>query len=208
MEENKETNKVPTTVEAVKQPKLDQLEEYNDLVKVYLEKAEEIFGKKTDYEFEGVTYRNGKPQVILSDTYFLTGVKAYVVKLSGHANDDRKDGIFQLSHEAVHLLSPVEQDEAEGNEVNYLEEGMATWFSKKITEEETKDLEYCDLAIAKDEKYEKAYGLYLKLIAIDKDAVKKLREIQPVIARILPEDFEKKGLKVDKEVINALLEKF
>ena len=47
MEENKETNKVPTTVDAVKQPKLDQLEEYNDLVKVYLEKAAEIFGKKT-----------------------------------------------------------------------------------------------------------------------------------------------------------------
>ena len=105
-------------------------------------------------------------------------------------------------------MSPVEQDEDEGNEVNYLEEGMATWFSKKITEEETKDFEYCEPAIAKDEKYKKAYDLYLKLIAVDKDAVKKLRALQPVIAQIQPGDFANAGLAVDKELIAALLEKF
>ena len=193
---------------AVVLPQQKQMDEYAELIEKFIAEAEELFGEKTDYIFEGVAYHNGRPEVILSDSYFQTREKAYIVKLNGKAINDRKDGIFQLSHEAVHLWSPVQQDEEEGNEVNYLEEGMATWFSKRITERETNDLEYCGQEIEKNEKYKKAYELYLALIAIDKEAVKKLRGVTPFIARIKAEDFETAGIKADKKLIDVLLEKF
>ena len=189
-------------------PAMKQMEEYDTLVYTYLEEAQKLFGNKTEYIFEGVSYNNSTPKLILTDSCFLTGEKAYIIELNGNAVNDRKDGIFQLSHEVVHLLSPVEQDEDEGNLVNYLEEGMACYFSKSITEKETADLEYCQLQFEKHEKYKKAYELFVSLLEIDKDAIKKLRAITEVISQIKSEDFEAAGLKVDKELVNALLSKF
>ncbi len=189
-------------------PTMKQMEEYDTLVYTYLEQAQKLFGNKTEYIFEGVSYNNSTPKVILADSYFLTGEKAYIIELNGNAVNDRKDGIFQLSHEVVHLLSPVEQDEEKGDLVNYLEEGMACYFSKVITEKETADLEYCELQFEKHEKYKKAYELLVSLLEIDNDALKKLRSVTEVISQIKPEDFETAGLKVDKELVNALLSKF
>jgi hypothetical protein len=128
-----------------------------------------MFGLKIDYTYNGLSYHNHPPQTVLWESSLLTGEKAFIIKLNGKAINDRKDGIFQLSHEVVHLLAPVEQDE-----VNYLEVGMATYFSKVITERDTKDYEFCDLAMARHPKYLKAYQLYVSLIGIDNDAVKKL----------------------------------
>ena len=48
----------------------------------------------------------------------------------------------------------------------------------------------------------------MALIEADKNAVKKLRTITPVIAQIKPEDFIKAGLKVDQQLIEGLLAKF
>jgi hypothetical protein len=42
-----------------------------------------------------------------------------------------------------------------------LEEGMATYFSKIITERETKDYEFCAIMFGKSPNYLKAYMLYL-----------------------------------------------
>jgi hypothetical protein len=189
-------------------PTMKQMEEYDTLVSAYLEEAQKLFGNKTEYIFGGVSYNNSTPKVIVSDSCFLTGEKTYFIELNGNAVIDRKDGIFQLSHEVVHLLSPIEQDEEKGDLVNYLEEGMACYFSKIVTEKETADLEYCELQFEKHEKYKKAYELFVSLLQIDKDAVKKLRVVTEVISHIKPGDFETVGLKIDQELINALLSKF
>jgi len=188
-------------------PEEQNIEDYKNLQVAFLSEAEEMFGPKTAYNFIGIFYHNFPPRMILHDTDFLTGEKFYKIELCGKAINDKKDGIFQLSHEVVHLLSPVEQNEDE-DLVNYLEEGMAVYFSKLITERETGDLEFCDTAMAKQPEYLKAYQLYLQLIDIDGEAVKKLRQITPVIANIKAEDFKDAGLDVKEELIIALLTKF
>lgn len=188
-------------------PEQKQIEEYKELLPKYLKEAEDIFGPKTDYEFAGLSFHNYGPQTILHDNTFLTGTPTFIIKLYGQAAlNDRKDGIFQLSHEVVHLLSPVEQ--VDDSEVNYLEEGMATYFSKVVTERETGDLEFFDLAVAEESEYRKAYELYLSLVATDKNAVKNLRMTNPIIGKIKASDFVRAGLKISDELISALLTKF
>ncbi|HTH82133.1 MAG TPA: hypothetical protein VL490_04320 [Mucilaginibacter sp.] len=182
------------------------MQDYETLQYEYLAEAEQIFGPKTDYGYLGLAYHKFAPRTLLYSKDTLTGKNFFMIELYSKAAKDRKDGIFQLSHEVVHLISPVEQ--VAGNEVNYLEEGMATYFSKIITERETKDYNFCASAFAKSPKYLKAYMLYMSLVEADEDAVKKLRTITPVIANIKPEDFIKAGLKVDEELIAALLAKF
>ena len=186
--------------------KEQHIQEYETLQYEYLAEAEQLFGPKIDYGYVGLDYNKFAPRTLLYSKNTLTGRNFFKIELYHKAVNDRKDGIFQLSHEVVHLISPVEQ--VEGNEVNYLEEGMATYFSKLITERETKDYEFCTLAFGKSPKYLKAYMLYMSLVEADKSAVKKLREITPVIANIQPGDFIKAGLKVDDGLVETLLTKF
>lgn len=185
-------------------PEEQNIDYYKKQQHVFLEAAEQMFGPKTKYNHGILTYDNKGPFTKMDPESIGEEIKTFNVYLNGKgAIPNRTDGIFQLSHEMIHLLSPVEQDE--GNEANYLEEGMAVYFSKHITERETEDFKFCDPAIAKNERYARAYELYLSLIEIDKDAVKKLRRITPVIANIKSENFEQAGLKVSNELIKDLL---
>lgn len=182
-------------------------EYYQELLPILLMEAEELFGKKNKYHYAGLSYHNFPPKVILCEDQLQFGVEAFKVLLNGKgAFQNRTDGIFQLSHEVVHLISPIEQDE--GNEVNYLEEGMACYFSKVITERETDDKDFCDQAIHQFPKYQKALILYNELREIDEDAVRKLREVCPIIAKIKPIHFEEAGLDIPANLIENLLEKF
>ncbi len=182
------------------------MQDYQELQFKYLEEAEQMFGPKTDYIYRGLSYHNYAPRTILCESSLLTGEHEFKIQLHENVVNDRKNGIFQLSHEVVHLLSPIEQ--REGNEVNYLEEGLATYFSKYITERETGDYDFCNSAFEENERYLKAYQLYLLLIEIDKDAVQKIRQINPVIANIQHDDFIKAGLTVSSDLIEKLLTKF
>lgn len=110
------------------------------------------------------------------DTDFLTGEQFFKIELCGKAINDRKDGIFQLFHEVIHLLSPLDKND-EANEANYLEEGMTVYFSELITTRETGDPDYCKNEAAKHPEYQKAYQFYTKLLAIDGNAVLKLRGV-------------------------------
>lgn len=85
---------------------------------------------------------------------------------------------------------------------------MATYFSKVITERDTGDYEFFSVAMTNHNKYLHAFELYEALAAIDEYAVKKVREITPVIAAIQPEYFEKVGLIVPKNLVEAFLKKF
>jgi len=180
--------------------------EYQELQYEFLKEAEEMFGPKTVYSYSGLTYHNFAPRTVLCDSSFLSGEHTFKIQLHGKAINNRTDGIFQLSHEVVHLLSPIVQED--GNEVNYLEEGMATYFSKLITERMTQDYEFCEKALEKHPKYLRACSLYLALIKVDAEAIKKLRSINPIISQIQPKDFETAGISIDQELMDALLEKF
>jgi hypothetical protein len=152
------------------------------MVDPFLCRAEEMFGEKISYEFEGVDFKNHRPCMIQSKGALMEGRVAFEIILCGKATTDRTDAIFQLSHEVVHLISPVEIED--GTEANFLEEGMATYFSKIITAEETGEEEYAGTAIAKGPDYQKAMELYEELRAYDEQAVKKLRKFHPIIATL------------------------
>jgi hypothetical protein len=181
-------------------------EEYEELLPKYLAEAESVFGKKTKYELVHIGYDGcGTPKMVMVSNEPIYGI-TFKVWLRNSALTDRKDGVFQLSHEVVHLISPVEQ--VDGKDANYLEEGMAVHLAKKITEREYKDFDYCNIALAKQPKYFRAYMQYMSLVDIDPDTVKKIRKHQKVIGKIQPEDFKKAGIKAPAELIGALLEKF
>jgi hypothetical protein len=182
------------------------IEDYQNRQPQYLAKAEKLFGSKTEYGFIGVYYHALGPRTVFCEKDE-KGIPYYMIQLCRQGAETLTDGIFQLSHEVVHLLSPVEIDNEE-NEVNYLEEGMAVYFSKIITESETEDLDFCKAAIETHPQYLKAYDLYLALINIDNDAVIKLRRVTPVIANIQPQDFAAAGLNVPEPLIHELLTKF
>src|ERR1700712_2135922 len=117
-------------------PKEQNIRDLEALQYEYLAKAEKLFGTKTDYGYVGLGYHKFAPCTLVYSKDSVTGKNFFKIELYYKAADNRKDGIFQLSHEVVHLISPVEQ--IGENETNYLEEGMATYFSKLIIEQETK----------------------------------------------------------------------
>ncbi|WP_367209924.1 hypothetical protein [Sphingobacterium sp. R2] len=186
---------------------IDNKAELEDLQYKYLKEAEIMFGNKIDYHYGGLSYYNGNPIVVDNGLDPETGKDSYKIMLNGiGAINDLTDGIFQLSHEVVHLISPVKQ--VAGREINYLEEGMAVYFSKVIIERDTGDLSFCQNAFKNNPKYLKALNLYQELISIDQYAVKKLRVKSPIIADITTTNFKEIGIKASEDLIGELLKKF
>lgn len=187
---------------------MDTLEKLQGLQAQYLAEAEALFGPKINCEFEGVIPGNvSSPKFLYGSVPYDKSRKAYMIIINlAAAEQNYKDGIFQLSHEIVHLLSPVKDQEKEA--VNYLEEGMATYFSKLITDRDTDDNEFAANAISQKEQYHQAYKLYFELHQIDENAVKKLREVNPSIPSLSREDFIKAGLELEDDFVNLLLKKF
>lgn len=143
---------------------------------------------------------------MLSEMGIAMGENTFLVYLSTAVKKSNDEGVFQLSHEVVHLISPVLMEDHE--EVNFLEEGMAVHFSKMVTEPDTGNFTIADICVDKKPIYRLAYQLYLELIKEEPDAIKKLRKIQSEICRITPETFMQVGLKTSPELIGKLLAHF
>jgi len=179
---------------------------YTNLKDKYLEEAEKMFGPKTEYLLDGICFGVDGPKVEPSFMAIVSKEKAFVVTLNPVAQSNHDSGVFQISHEVVHLISPLVY--AEEEDVNFLEEGMATYFSKLITERETGNFDIAILGMNQKPLYKDAYELYLKLIETEPCAVKKLRKVQPEIALITKETFEIAELTTDAELIVKLLKHF
>lgn len=165
-----------------------------------------MFGGKTDYEFDGIRYApDNSPETIISESAMMVLERAFEVKLSPDAEIDETKGIFQLSHEIVHLLSPINY--ASEGVMNFLEEGMAVYFSQMVTERDTGDLEIIKTIDSKPD-YRTALKLYKDLIETEPDAIIKLRQICPVIAHITKNTFIQAGLQTDPGLIDKLLAEF
>lgn len=179
---------------------------YKELIPKYLEEAEAMFGRKTEYNFDTVRYApDNSPETIISESAMMALETAFEVKLSPHAESDKNKGIFQLSHEVVHLLSPINY--AIDGSMNFLEEGMAVYFSQVVTERETGDLDIVKTIVSKPD-YQTALDLYKELIKTEPNAVKKLRQLCPIIAHITKDTFRQAGLNTDPELIDKLLAEF
>lgn len=179
---------------------------YEGLAELYLAEAEEMFGKRIGYRFDGLRFHNLRPQVIQTRSHVQNEQPGFMVMLNGHASHDEKDGIFQLAHEVIHLLSPVAFDDK--NELNYLEEGLAVYFSKFIVERETGDLAFCNNALEIAPVYAEAFRLYSELNDYDPNAVRKLRDVHPIIATLKLEHFKLSCISAPQPLLEALLTKF
>ena len=160
----------------------------------YLLTAETIFGERTkEYTFAGIEFNETGPRIWFPRPKFV------VIQLTPDTAVDFKRGVFQLSHEVVHLISPFGQPTT-----NNLEEGLATYFSKIITDRHTGDINYAINSISSS-KYKHPFDLVTRLLGLNATAVIELRKVQPVIGQIVAEDFVKANLIVPDDLIKELV---
>lgn len=90
-----------------------------------LETYEKILGPRDGtYRMLGIEFTTSNhPQIWYPD--FGNGLASVIVQLTGSARHDRNLALFQLGHEAFHLIEPVKP----GTSASYFEEGLANYFS-------------------------------------------------------------------------------
>lgn len=161
----------------------------------YIEEVEQLYGPRTHtYIYGGVEFIPAGPPKVW---YPLN--KYVVVQLTSSAALDLKQGIFQLAHEIVHVLSPNGQATT-----NNLEEGLATYFSKVATDRDTNDPAYALHCITLT-KYLLPFTLVAQLLATVPDAIQRLRAIQPVLGLVRKEDFAQAAIAVDPALVDELV---
>lgn len=108
--------------------------------------------------------------VELTDTnnprvWFPGNCKNVIIQIKEYCLSDEWQAIFQVAHEAIHCLNPTIYGTA-----NYLEEGLATYFS----------IDYCKqnghLYYVDDEKYTIASKMVEKLLEYDVNSIKEIRK--------------------------------
>lgn len=86
---------------------------------------------------------------------------------------------YHLAHECVHFITPAYK-----GPTNYFEEGVATYFASDYYSSELDN----DFIVPKDDYYGWARILMADLLNYEVNAVKKIRERQPEMFRIVEED--------------------
>ena len=105
---------------------------------------------------------------------------------------------WQMAHECVHVLSPVRR-----REVNVLEEGLVCCFQHDYM----RDV-FGFRGQLSDPRYLRARALTRQLIALDSDAVKRIRQSQPVISRISEEDLRTHCPAIPPDIARELTQHF
>jgi hypothetical protein len=101
------------------------------------------------------------------------------IRLTLSALNDLDEALWQLAHETVHILGPVERGKA-----NNLEEGVATRFALNITHYRDKSRVAIFRQVVQQARYRSALQDCEALLQIDSDIIKKLRKQQPYLSRI------------------------
>ncbi len=88
---------------------------------VFLHTLEEEYGRRdTDYTFLGIEFFDGGPLILYQSRKQLT------IALSADAAHEPSRALWQLAHEAVHLLAPTGDQN-----IPVVEEGLATIFANR-----------------------------------------------------------------------------
>ena len=102
---------------------------------------------------------------------YANGRDAIIIQLTKAARYDQRRALFQLAHEAFHLISPI----APGSRASVLEEGLATYFAIDYCAEVGLDV---SPGYIRDPKYRAAYDDIVRLAEVTPQftsAVKRLR---------------------------------
>jgi hypothetical protein len=103
------------------------------------------------------------------------------IRLTLFALNDLNEALWQLAHEIVHILGPVERGQA-----NNLEEGVATHFALNITHytDRSRVAIFRQMVQQASSRYRSALQDCEALLQIDSNIIKKLRKQQPYLSRI------------------------
>lgn len=124
------------------------------------------------------------------------------IRLGHKAFNDEKRAVYQLAHECVHLLAPVEYGKAK-----VIEEGLATAFSEDIIEMWFGEKNKADYT--NDPRYRDAAGNVRQLLKQAPDAIRRLRRVEPAFSSMTADTFGNAGLgAVPQTLISELLQIF
>jgi hypothetical protein len=132
--------------------------------------AEERYGPRDHYRsVRPVGFHNGVPQV------FYPSPDEIEIRLGLNCETNHVRGCYQLAHEVIHMLSPVDHYNA-----TTLEEGIATSFAHSYIREHLRQT----YAHSGDWRYDAARALLECFLAGRPGAILRLRQTQTVISRI------------------------
>ena len=168
----------------------------------FIQEMEKRYGSlDRSWTYVGVEFRGDVPQVWFPGSYDTPPRKHIAITLSAEAFSDRQCTVYQLAHECVHLLAPVE-----GGDAPVIEEGLATAFSEDMIEY------WCDntnkQAYTEDKRYVNAAARVRELLALEPDAIPRLRAVEPAFNQMTADTFTRAGLNVPPALVDALLASF
>lgn len=182
-----------------------QLAAANAMATELISLAENLFGPmRSPWKYSGVVFRNYPPHL-----YYAPDTTTVQISLSLRAINDEFQRDFQLAHEVCHLLYPsVDSEHPAEPQTNVFNEGISTYFSVMVVAAfhgEVAAQAAIDSLATHSQKYFFAFQQVSALMSKDRDAVKKIRAIQPMINKVSEDNLRASGLALTDEAINALV---
>jgi hypothetical protein len=159
-----------------------------------LHEVESCYGSRDkDWTILGVEFGQDVPQL------WYPGNRRHVaIQLAQNAIESELLACYQLAHETVHLLAPGGRPPAP-----VIEEGLATVFSEDYVAREFGASSLTNMAA-----YVRAATLVRQLLAIDPQAIIKLRAVEPAFRLFNADSFSYAAIEAPAELIEALLRPF
>jgi hypothetical protein len=156
------------------------------------------------WKYCGVIFRDHPPHL-----YYFPDATTVQISLSFRAINDDSQRDFQLAHEVCHLLYPsVEPERPECPQTNVLNEGISTFFSLVVVSAfHGKEAQHgaVESLVTNSPRYYLAFQLVSDLLSKDEKAIKKIREIQPMVNKVTVSDLRESGLPLTEEDIDQLV---
>jgi len=183
---------------------LDTAELYK-LALNFLKIAQKLFGPKVEgWTFTGVEIKDKGPNL---EYYPETG--NITIVLSEKVIEDKIQLVFQLSHEAYHLLHPSRDFETNTlYPTTVFNEGLSTYFQVMMTSYQADEKFLLKDLKDNSPNYYNAFKLVENILNQDNLIVQKLRKQEPNIDRLLHDHFKKVKANTPKEIIEELLKPF
>lgn len=182
-----------------------QLAAANAMATELISLAESLFGPmRSPWKYSGVVFRNHPPHL-----YYAPDTTTVQISLSLRAINDEFQRDFQLAHEVCHLLYPsVDPEHPVDPQTNVINEGISTYFSVMVVAAfhgESVAQATIESLATYSQRYFFAFQQVSALMSKDRDAVKKIRAIQPMINKVSEVNLRASGLALTDEAINALV---
>lgn len=142
----------------------------------FLLQAERLYGSRdANWRLEGIQVHDLGPRL----WFPVVGENRIEIEVSPSATDDPDIAAFQIAHEVIHLLAPIQAEVgAEFMPASALEEGLAVHFSL-CAPRYSSAAKAIQLETTLPDTYRAALALYRSLEGICPDAVRHLRSIRP-----------------------------